>query len=48
MNFNQYYALEPTNLWATNLIAAALGIAFFLVVVLAEKLVVHRAPEQLV
>ncbi len=48
INFNQYYALEPENLWATNLIAALLGIAFFLVVVLAEKLLVHRAPEQLV
>ncbi len=48
INFNQYYALSPENLWATNLIAALLGIAFFLVVVLVEKLVVHRAPEQLV
>ena len=48
INFNQYYALEPENLWATNLIAALLGIAFFLVVVLVEKLVLHRAPEQLV
>ena len=48
INFNQYYALSPENLWAANLIAALLGIAFFLVVVLVEKLVVHRAPEQLV
>ena len=48
INFNQYYALDPENLWATNLIAALLGISFFLVVVLIEKLVVHRAPEQLV
>ena len=45
LNFNQYYSLVPQNLWATNLIAAALGIAFFLLVVLAEKLVVRRAPE---
>jgi len=44
LNFNQYYSLVPANLWATNLIAAALGIAFFLSVVLAEKLVVRRAP----
>ena len=36
---------QPQNLWATNIIAAALGIAFFLVVVVAEKLVVRRAPE---
>jgi NitT/TauT family transport system permease protein len=48
VNFNQYYSLEPKNLWATNLIAALLGIAFFLAVVLAEKLVVRRAPEHLV
>jgi NitT/TauT family transport system permease protein len=45
LNFNQYYASAPTRLWATNLIAAALGITFFLVVVAAERLVVHRAPE---
>src|SRR5438552_4102265 len=43
--FNQYYSLDPTKLWATNVIAAALGIVFFLVIVLAEKLVVRRAPE---
>jgi NitT/TauT family transport system permease protein len=48
LNFNQYYVLEPTNLWATNLYAALLGIGFFLVVLLAEKVVVHRAPERLV
>jgi NitT/TauT family transport system permease protein len=48
INFNQYYVLEPENLWATNLYAALLGILFFLVVVLAEKLVVRRAPERLV
>jgi NitT/TauT family transport system permease protein len=45
LNFNQYYITAPTRLWATNLIAALLGIAFFLAVVLAERLVVHRAPE---
>jgi len=45
LNFNQYYSLEPRNLWATNLVAALLGIAFFLAVVGAERLVVRRAPE---
>jgi NitT/TauT family transport system permease protein len=45
LNFNQYYSIQPQNLWATNLIAAGLGIAFFLAVVVAEKLVVRRAPE---
>jgi ABC-type nitrate/sulfonate/bicarbonate transport system, permease component len=48
LNFNQYYVLNPENLWATNLIAALLGIGFFLVIVLAEKLLVHRPPERLV
>jgi NitT/TauT family transport system permease protein len=45
VNFSQYYTIEPQELWATNIISALLGIAFFLVVVLAEKLVVRRAPE---
>jgi NitT/TauT family transport system permease protein len=48
INFNQYYVLQPENLWAVNLVAALLGIAFFLVVVLVEKAVVRRPPEQLV
>ena len=48
ITFNQYYSLEPSNLWATNLIAALLGISFFLAVLLVEKLVVRRAPENLV
>ena len=47
INFNQYYALAPENLWATNLIAALLGIAFFLVAVGVERVVVRRAPEHL-
>jgi NitT/TauT family transport system permease protein len=45
LNFNQYYITSPPSLWATNIVAAALGIAFFCVVALAEKLVVRRAPE---
>jgi NitT/TauT family transport system permease protein len=45
LNFNQYYSLEPQELWATNIVAAALGILFFSVVVIAEKIVVRRAPE---
>jgi NitT/TauT family transport system permease protein len=47
INFNQYYLSSPPSLWATNLVAAMLGVAFFLVVVLVEKLVVRRAPEYL-
>ena len=45
VNFNQYYSIEPQELWATNVIAAILGILFFLVVVAAEKAVVRRPPE---
>jgi NitT/TauT family transport system permease protein len=45
VNFNQYYLSSPTSLWATNVIAALLGIVFFLTVALAERLVVRRAPE---
>jgi NitT/TauT family transport system permease protein len=48
LNFNQYYITEPKNLWATNLIAAFVGILFFLAVVVAERLVVRRAPEHMV
>jgi NitT/TauT family transport system permease protein len=47
INFNQYYTFEPQELWATNIVAAALGIVFFVCVVIAEKLVVRRAPENL-
>ncbi len=45
LNYAQYYSIEPADLWATNIIAALLGIVFFLVVVLVERLVVRRAPE---
>jgi NitT/TauT family transport system permease protein len=45
LNFNQYYLSSPPSLWATNLIAALLGITFFLIVAIAERLVVRRAPE---
>ncbi len=45
INFNQYYLSSPASLWATNLVAALLGISFFLLVALAERLVVRRAPE---
>ena len=45
LNFNQYYSIEPQELWATNIVAALVGILFFVVIVIAEKLVVRRAPE---
>jgi NitT/TauT family transport system permease protein len=45
INFNQYYSLEPQELWATNIVAALVGIIFFVIVVLVEKAVVRRPPE---
>jgi NitT/TauT family transport system permease protein len=45
LNFNQYYVANPRALWATNIVAALLGMAFFGAVVLVERLVVRRAPE---
>src|SRR5437764_3420549 len=45
LNYSQYYTIQPRGLWATNVIAAALGISFFLIVLIAEKIVVRLAPE---
>src|SRR6266480_2745002 len=45
VNFNQYYSTGPERLWATNIVCAALGLFFFLVVLIAERLVLRRAPE---
>ena len=47
VNFNQYYSLEPTFLWATNVVCAALGIVFFVAVALTERLVLRGAPENI-
>ena len=43
LNFNQYYSIEPQELWATNIVAAALGIVFFLVVVARRE--ARRPPR---
>jgi NitT/TauT family transport system permease protein len=48
VNFNQYYATGPERLWATNIICAALGFAFFGAVVVVEHFVLRRAPEHVV
>jgi NitT/TauT family transport system permease protein len=45
VNFNQYYSTGPERLWATNIVCAALGLAFFGAVLLAERLILRRAPE---
>jgi NitT/TauT family transport system permease protein len=48
LNFNQYYLSSPPSLWATNLIAALVGVSFYLSIALLEKLVVRKAPEHVV
>ena len=45
VNFNQYYSTGPERLWATNIVCGLLGFAFFGAVVLAERLLLRRAPE---
>jgi len=45
VNFNQYYSLQPTFLWATNIVCAVLGLVLFGAVALAERLILRRAPE---
>jgi NitT/TauT family transport system permease protein len=47
VNFNQYYSTGPERLWATNIVCALLGFAFFGAVVLAEHLILKRAPEHI-
>jgi len=41
INYAQYYTSSPPKLWATNLITALLGIAFYVTIALLEKLVVR-------
>jgi NitT/TauT family transport system permease protein len=47
VNFNQYYSTGPERLWATNIVCAAVGLAFFVAVLIAERLVLRRAPENI-
>jgi NitT/TauT family transport system permease protein len=47
VNFNQYYSLQPTFLWATNIVCAVLGLLLFGLVAVSERLVLRRAPENL-
>ena len=45
VNFNQYYSLQPTSLWATNIVCAVVGLGLFGLVALSERVVLRRAPE---
>ena len=42
--FNQYYATGPEKLWAAIIVASILGIAFFLVIRVAEIVVLRGRP----
>lgn len=42
LNFNQYYITGPERLWATIVMAAAVGIIFFASVTLAERLALRN------
>lgn len=42
LNFNQYYITGPEKLWAAILVAALVGIFFFVLVVLAERMVLKN------
>jgi len=46
LNFNQQYITGPEKLWATILVSAAVGVGFFLIVRLAEVLVLRRSGRQ--
>lgn len=39
LNFNQYYISDPSKLWAAILVAASVGIVFFVIVNVVERLV---------
>ena len=42
--FNQYYITEPEKLWAAIFVAGVLGVAFFLVIRVAEIIVLRGRP----
>ncbi|MBZ0285349.1 MAG: ABC transporter permease [Anaerolineae bacterium] len=45
LNFNQYYSSDPAKLWAAILVAAVVGIAFFVVVTLAERVILGQRAQ---
>ena len=44
LNFNQFYATGPEKLWASILFASLTGMAFFLIIILLEKIFIHHRP----
>jgi len=45
LNFNQYYTQSPPRLWATIVAAAVVGILFFTVIAVAERLLVRWSAQ---
>lgn len=45
LNFARYYNQSPPRLWATIFIAGLVGILFFTVIAVIERLVVRWKPE---
>lgn len=45
LNFNQYYISGPAKLWATIIVASALGICFFVIVRVAEMIALRGRNE---
>jgi NitT/TauT family transport system permease protein len=46
LNFNQYYATGPEKLWASIIFASLAGMAFFLVIIILEKIFVRHQPVE--
>jgi NitT/TauT family transport system permease protein len=44
INFNQQYISGPEKLWAAILVSSLLGVAFFLLIMLAERYVLRHRP----
>jgi NitT/TauT family transport system permease protein len=44
INFNQQYISGPEKLWATILVSSLLGVAFFLLIMAAERYVLRNRP----
>lgn len=42
LNFNQYYATGPERLWASIIFASLTGMVFFLIITIAERIVVKQ------
>jgi NitT/TauT family transport system permease protein len=46
LNFNQYYTSDPAKLWAAILVAALVGMVFFVAIGILERLVLGSRVAQ--